>query len=186
MFAAFFVLLCHARGSSAVKDTKYYKALDVDTSADDATIKKAYRKQALKWHPDRNADKMEVAEKKFKEVEQWYFLCSAQCAQCASLLSDCGGLHLSCRRNQGLCVACRYHEQQPQHLLSLSVTHTHTHRSQTVQRSCVWADRLPPPMRCYQIQKNGESMTSLAKKTCSQEDQVDREGRVARAICISR
>ena len=33
--------------SEAVRDTKFYKALDVDPAADDATIKKAYRKQAV-------------------------------------------------------------------------------------------------------------------------------------------
>ena len=37
----------------ALKDTKFYKALDIAPDADDASIKKAYRKQALKWHPDR-------------------------------------------------------------------------------------------------------------------------------------
>jgi hypothetical protein len=32
-------------------------------------IKKAYRKKALEWHPDRNADRLEQAEKKFKEIQ---------------------------------------------------------------------------------------------------------------------
>ena len=40
---------------------------------DDATedqIKRAYKKLALKWHPDRNPDKAKEAEEKFKEVAQ--------------------------------------------------------------------------------------------------------------------
>jgi len=51
----------------------YYKTLGVDKKADTDTIKKAYRKLALKWHPDRNVGKQsESAEKKFKEINQAY------------------------------------------------------------------------------------------------------------------
>ena len=39
----------------------------VGRDADDDALKKAYRKAALKWHPDRNADNVEVAKKKFQE-----------------------------------------------------------------------------------------------------------------------
>lgn len=49
----------------------YYEVLGVDRSADDATIKKAYRKLAMKYHPDRNPDDKE-AEEKFKEIGEAY------------------------------------------------------------------------------------------------------------------
>lgn len=49
----------------------YYQVLGVDKNADDATIKKAYRKLAMKYHPDRNPDNKE-AEEKFKEIGEAY------------------------------------------------------------------------------------------------------------------
>ena len=49
----------------------YYEILGVDRDADTDTIKKAYRKLALKYHPDRNAGS-EDAEEKFKEATEAY------------------------------------------------------------------------------------------------------------------
>lgn len=49
----------------------FYEVLGVDKSADEAALKKAYRKQAMKYHPDRNPDDKE-AEAKFKEVNEAY------------------------------------------------------------------------------------------------------------------
>ena len=45
----------------------YYEVLGVDRGADEATIKKAYRQLAKKYHPDMNPGDKE-AEKKFKEA----------------------------------------------------------------------------------------------------------------------
>jgi len=44
----------------------YYAILGIAWDANQDVIKKAYRKQALKWHPDKNADNQAEAEKKFQ------------------------------------------------------------------------------------------------------------------------
>jgi molecular chaperone DnaJ len=53
----------------------YYEVLGVDRSADDATLKKAYRKLAKKYHPDTNPGDKE-AEAKFKEASEAYAVLS--------------------------------------------------------------------------------------------------------------
>lgn len=52
--------------------TDYYDILGVSKSASADEIKKAYRKQALEWHPDRHKDDKEAAEKRFKEINEAY------------------------------------------------------------------------------------------------------------------
>lgn len=54
----------------------YYEILGVKKGASDAEVKAAYRKMALKWHPDRNQDKKEAAEKEFKEINEAYQILS--------------------------------------------------------------------------------------------------------------
>ena len=49
----------------------YYETLGVDRGADESSIKSAYRKQAMKYHPDRNTGD-ESAEDKFKEATEAY------------------------------------------------------------------------------------------------------------------
>uniref|UniRef100_A0A3Q3MMW3 DnaJ heat shock protein family (Hsp40) member B2 n=1 Tax=Mastacembelus armatus TaxID=205130 RepID=A0A3Q3MMW3_9TELE len=50
----------------------YYSILGVPKTASQDDIKKAYRKLALKWHPDKNPDNKEEAERKFKELAEAY------------------------------------------------------------------------------------------------------------------
>ena len=53
----------------------YYEVLGLDKSADATQIKKAYRKTAMKYHPDRNPDD-KSAEEKFKEAAEAYEILS--------------------------------------------------------------------------------------------------------------
>ena len=53
----------------------YYEVLGVNRDAGDDEIKKAYRKLAMKFHPDRNPDNKE-AEEKFKEAKEAYEMLS--------------------------------------------------------------------------------------------------------------
>jgi hypothetical protein len=50
----------------------YYEVLGVSRSATDAQLKKAYRKLAIKWHPDKNPDNQEEAQKHFKNIGEAY------------------------------------------------------------------------------------------------------------------
>lgn len=50
----------------------YYETLGVDQKAGADEIKKAYRKLAMKFHPDQNKDNPEEAEAKFKEISEAY------------------------------------------------------------------------------------------------------------------
>ncbi|CAB4276146.1 unnamed protein product [Prunus armeniaca] len=50
----------------------YYKLLQVDKNATDDDLKKAYRKLAMKWHPDKNPTNKKEAEAKFKQISEAY------------------------------------------------------------------------------------------------------------------
>lgn len=53
----------------------FYELLEVSRTASDAEIKKAYRKLAMKYHPDRNSGDS-AAEEKFKEIQNAYSILS--------------------------------------------------------------------------------------------------------------
>jgi molecular chaperone DnaJ len=50
----------------------YYEVLDVSPGASADDLKRAYRKLALRWHPDKNPDDRAVAEERFKELNEAY------------------------------------------------------------------------------------------------------------------
>lgn len=54
------------------KRKDWYKILGVSRTASIAEIKRAYKKLALQWHPDKNVDNREEAEAKFREIAAAY------------------------------------------------------------------------------------------------------------------
>ena len=59
-----------------VNSNNYYTVLGLELDATDSQIKKAYRKQALKHHPDRNRENKAAAEEAFKKVSEAYSVLS--------------------------------------------------------------------------------------------------------------
>jgi DnaJ family protein B protein 4 len=50
----------------------YYEILEVERNATEEELKKAYRKLAMKWHPDKNPNNNKDAEIKFKLISEAY------------------------------------------------------------------------------------------------------------------
>ncbi|XP_019426216.1 PREDICTED: dnaJ protein P58IPK homolog [Lupinus angustifolius] len=67
------------RAEKALKMSKrkdYYKILGISKTASAAEIKRAYKKLALQWHPDKNVGNREEAEAKFREIAAAYEILS--------------------------------------------------------------------------------------------------------------
>lgn len=63
----------------SIYDSKdYYGVLQIPKAATDVEIKKAYRKLAMKYHPDKNPDLPEEAASKFQEIGEAYDVLSDQ------------------------------------------------------------------------------------------------------------
>jgi len=54
------------------KEKNYYKILGLSRTATSKEIKKAYRKLAMEWHPDKNLENKEEAEQKFQDISEAY------------------------------------------------------------------------------------------------------------------
>lgn len=59
-----------------MSDPDYYSILEIHKSASGDEIKKAYRRLALKWHPDKNPNNKEEAEHRFKLISEAYEILS--------------------------------------------------------------------------------------------------------------
>jgi DnaJ-class molecular chaperone len=72
-FVSIMVMILMMSTTSAGEEKRdYYKVLEISKSASTREIKKAYRKLAVKYHPDKNPQNKEEAEEKFKEVAEAY------------------------------------------------------------------------------------------------------------------
>jgi len=64
------------------KRKNYYEILGVDKGSGEADVKKAYKKAAVKWHPDKHSNSTEEqrieAEAKFKDIGEAYAVLSDQ------------------------------------------------------------------------------------------------------------
>ena len=76
IFILFSLTLSRKTKSSNDDEKDFYKILGVNKNATEAEIKKAYRKLALKWHPDKNPNNREEAEEKFKKINEAYSVLS--------------------------------------------------------------------------------------------------------------
>ena len=61
---------------AASKQSDFYAVLEVTREATAEEIKSAYRKAALRWHPDRNPEKKQEAEHNFREASEAYSVLS--------------------------------------------------------------------------------------------------------------
>jgi molecular chaperone DnaJ len=91
----------------------YYETLEVDRNADESRLKAAFRKLAMKWHPDKNPGDA-ASEVKFKEINEAYEVLKDgdkraaydRYGHAAFEQGMGGGRPLPCRLTSGLWAAC--------------------------------------------------------------------------------
>lgn len=66
----------------------YYGILEVDRNASDEELKRAYRKLAMKWHPDKNPTNKKEAEIQFKQISESYEVTSWSLICCVVSVLD--------------------------------------------------------------------------------------------------
>ena len=59
-----------------MNNKRYYELLSIDKGATQGEIQKAYKKQSLKWHPDRNKTNKDKATERFQEISSAYQILS--------------------------------------------------------------------------------------------------------------
>lgn len=68
--------MAHTRAFTRLPQRDLYAVLGVKRTATSDEVKKAYRKLALRWHPDKNPNNREEAERRFKEISEAYEILS--------------------------------------------------------------------------------------------------------------
>ncbi|CAG9332123.1 unnamed protein product [Blepharisma stoltei] len=98
----------------------YYETLEVHRDASNEEIRKAYRKLALKWHPDKNPNNREGAENKFKETGEAYSVLSDENKRALYDLYGHQGLDPTFNPNPNRDTSDFHPQSSPQHNFDFS------------------------------------------------------------------
>lgn len=97
----------------------YYQILNVNRNTDQIDIKKAFRKLALRYHPDRNPQNQVKAEQKFKEINEAYEVLGDERKRQMYDLTGSGEIRImfrggGCGRGRGGGGRCRRWQVRPE------------------------------------------------------------------------